>query len=122
MPVTYEFVGDVLEVRASGTYPAGEVERVFHAAITDPTRPALRALLYDARDSGVITSRSTPDVQQAVEFLRQLGPHIGRRLALLAATDATYGIMRMVAGWAAAADIDAVVFRDRSEAVAWATR
>ena len=120
MPVVYEFIGDVLEVRASGTYPAGEVERVFGAAIADPTRPALRALLYDARESAVIATRSTQDVQQAVDFFRRLGPHIGKRLALLAATDAVYGVMRMVAGWAAAADIEAVVFRDRAEALAWA--
>ena len=121
MPVTYAFVGAVLEVRASGTYPAGEVERVFGAAIADPIRPAIRALLYDARESAVIASRSTHDVQEAVDFFRRLGPHIGRRLALLATTDAVYGVMRMIAGWAAAADIDAAVFRDRSEALAWAT-
>lgn len=122
MPVTYEYVGEVLEVRASGTYAAPDVQKVFGAAIADPNRPALRALMYDARESAVIASRSTNDVRQAVAFFRELGPHIGMRLALLATSDAVYGVMRMVVGWAEAADIDAVVFRDRAEALAWAAR
>lgn len=119
MPVTYEFAGDVLEIRATGVYPADAVTRIFATAIADPARPALRGLLYDARESEVIASRSTLDVRQAVEFFRALGPHIGMRMALVATTDAVYGLMRMIVGWAEAADIEASVFRDRDLALIW---
>jgi hypothetical protein len=120
MPVTYRFAGAVLEIRASGSYPVDAVARIMAEAIADPSRPALCALLYDARESDVVARRSTHDVQGAVDFFRGLGPHIGMRLALLASSDAVYGGMRMVVGWAEAAGIDAVVFRDRSEALEWA--
>jgi hypothetical protein len=122
MPVTYSFSGDVLEISAVGTYPADEVTRAFRDAIADPNRPPLRALLYDVRESSVITSRSTPDVQAAISFFQSLAPHIGGRVALLASSDAAYGIMRMVAGWAAAAALEAKVFRDRAAALEWAAR
>ena len=122
MPVTYQFVGHILEVRASGTYPAGDVERVFREALADPTRPAISALVYDASDSEVFAGRSTTDVRAAVGFFRALGPEIGMRIALFAPNDAVYGVMRMVAGWAGAADIDAAVFRDRAAALAWAAQ
>lgn len=122
MPVTYSFAGEVLEISAVGAYPTGEVARVFRDAIADPNRPPLRALLYDVRESTVIGSRSTPDVQAAITFFQSLAPYIGRRVALLATSDAAYGVMRMVAGWAAAAAVDAQVFRDRDDALEWASR
>lgn len=122
MPVTYAFAGDVLEIRATGVYPVDDVARAFTTAIADPKRPTLRGLLYDARDSEVIARRSTNDVQGAIDFFRGLGPQIGMRLALLASSDAVYGVMRMVAGWAEGAKITAAVFRDRDEALAWASR
>jgi hypothetical protein len=120
MPVTYEYVEDILEIRASGTYPADAVTQIFAEVIADRARPRLHALLYDARASEVITSRSTVDVQRAVDFFRGLGPHIGMRMALVAGNDAVYGVMRMIAAWAEGAAITAGVFRDRDEALAWA--
>lgn len=122
MPVTYRFAGEVLEISAVGVYATSDVARVFEDAIADPGRPSLRALLYDVRDSSVIGSRTTPDVQAAISFFQGLAPHIGRRVALLASTDAAYGVMRMVAGWAAAAAVEAEVFRDRAAALEWAGR
>ena len=122
MPVTYSFAGEVLEISAVGAYPTADVTRTFRDAISDPERPILRALLYDVRESTVIGSRSTPDVQAAISFFESLAPHIGRRVALLASSDAGYGVMRMVAGWAAAAGLEAEVFRDRDAALEWASR
>ena len=121
MPVTYAFVGDVLEIRAAGTYATDAVTHVFRAALADPARPALRALLYDARDSAVVGGRTTPEVRRAVAFFNDLTPHVGR-LALLVTSDVAYGVMRMVAGWAEGAGIEAAVFRDHATALAWAAR
>lgn len=122
MPVTYAFRGSVLEIRAVGTYAADEVGHAFRAALEDPTRPVLRALLYDVRESAVVGTRSTPEVREAVAFFHGLGQQVGQRVALLATTDVAYGVMRMVAGWADGQDIDAAVFRDPDEAFAWASR
>jgi hypothetical protein len=122
MPVSYAFRGDVLELRASGTYAPGEVAQAFERALADPDRPVLRALLYDVRESSVVGGRSTPEVRQAVAFFESLGQQVGQRVALLATTDVAYGVMRMVAAWAEARDIDASVFRDADEAFAWASR
>jgi hypothetical protein len=120
MPVTYSFPGDILEISAVGTYLPDDVTRAFREAIADPDRPTLRALLYDVRESAVVGSRSTPDVQAAIAFFQSLGPHIGGRVALLASSDTAYGVMRMAAGWAEAAGLEAAVFRDRSSALEWA--
>ena len=117
MAVTYAFVGEVLEVRASGAYHPGDVERAFRDALADPARPTLRALLYDVRDSAVIEQR-----RDAVAFFKGLGPHVGQRIALLVSTDVAFGIMRMVAAWADGAGIEAEVFRDARAALAWANR
>lgn len=122
MAVTYAFVGEVLEVRASGAYHPGDVERAFRDALADPARPTLRALLYDVRDSAVVEQRTTPDVRDAVAFFKGLGPHVGQRIALLVSTDVAFGIMRMVAAWADGAGIEAEVFRDARAALAWANR
>lgn len=122
MPVSYTFRGDVLEIRASGSYAPDEVTQAFTQALAEPGRPQLRALLYDVRDSSMIGARSTPEVRQAVTFFEGLGPQVGQRVALLATTDVAYGVMRMVAGWAEARGIDAFVFRDADEALAWASR
>lgn len=122
MPVSYAFRGDVLELRASGTYAPDEVAQAFDRALADPARPTLRALLYDVRDSSVVGGRSTPEVRKAVAFFESLGPHVGQRVALLATSDIAYGVMRMVAAWAEARNIDAAVFRDAGEAFAWASR
>ena len=122
MPVTYSFAGDVLEIAAVGEYPTDEVTRAFRDAISDPNRPAIRALLYDGRESAMLGSRSTPDVQAAISFFQSLAPYIGGRVALVASSDAAYGVMRMAAGWAAAAGVEAEVFRDRTPALEWARR
>ena len=122
MPVTYAFRDDVLEVQASGSYAPVEVEQAIRLALVDPARPALRALLYDVRASNEIGSRTTPEVRQAVAFFESLSHEVGRRIALLAATDVGYGVMRMVAAWAEARNLDAAVFRDADEAFAWASR
>ena len=122
MPVSYAFRGDVLELRASGTYAPDEVAQAFSRALSDPERPVLRALLYDVRDSSVVGGRSTPDVRKAVTFFESLGHQVGQRVALLATTDVAYGVMRMVAAWAEGRNIDASVFRDADEAFAWASR
>ena len=122
MPVSYAFRGDVLELRASGTYAPEEVAQAFGRALADPARPALRALLYDVRESSVVGGRSTPEVRKAVAFFESLGQQVGQRVALLATTDVAYGVMRMVAAWAEARHIDAAVFRDADEAFAWASR
>ena len=122
MPVTYEFVAEILVIRASGTYPAGDVALTFGKALADPVRPAIRGFLYDARRSEVVVKRSTPDVRAAVAYFREIGPKVGNRMALLAANDAGYGVMRMVAGWADSAGIDTAVFRNEADALAWASR
>ncbi|MFL5562696.1 MAG: hypothetical protein ACJ79K_14595 [Gemmatimonadaceae bacterium] len=122
MPVPYAFVGNILEIRVTGNYMPRDVEAAFRQAFADPARPTLRALLYDARDSAVIGERTTPDVREAIRFFEGLREHIGQRVALLASTDVAYGVMRMVAGWAAAAGLEAEVFREPAEALDWAER
>ena len=122
MPVSYAFRGEVLEIRAIGSYAAEEVELAFRAALGDPAKPVLRALLYDVRDSAVVATRTTPQVREAVAFFHGLGQQVGQRVALVATTDVAYGVMRMVAGWAEGQEIEALVFRDPDEALAWASR
>ena len=122
MPVLYAFRGGVLELRAIGSYAPSEVAEAFRLALGDPARPVLRALLYDVRKSEMVGSRTTPEVREAVAFFDSLGTQVGRRVALLAASDVGYGVMRMVAGWAEGRGIEVAVFRDPDEALAWASR
>ena len=122
MPVTYAFRGELLEVRAVGTYTVSAVKEAFRLALAEPARPTLRALLYDVRESAVVGSRTTPEVREVVAFFDELGDQVGRRVALLAATDVGYGVMRMVAGWAEGCGFAVGVFRDPDEAFDWANR
>ena len=122
MPVQYAFRGDVLELRAIGRYAADEVAQAFRLALADAARPTLRGLLYDVRESQVVGKRSTSEVRDAVAFFSSLRNEVGQRAALLAGSDVGYGVMRMVAAWAEGCDIDAEVFRDRDEALAWLSR
>jgi len=122
VPVTYSFREHVLEVQAVGNYAPVEVEQAFRAALADPNRPMLRAALYDVRASNEIAARTTPEVREAVAFFESLSEKVGRRVALLATSDVGYGVMRMVAAWAEARNLEAAVFRDANEAFAWASR
>lgn len=122
MPVLFAFRGEVLELRAIGSYAPEEVATAFRLALADPGRPTFRALLYDVRESEVVGTRGTAEVREAVAFFSSLGDAVGRRAALLGTTDVGYGVMRMVAAWAEGCGIDAAVFRDPDEAFAWASR
>lgn len=122
MPVLYAFRGEVLELRAIGTYALTEVATAFRLALADPGRPVLRALLYDVRESQVVGSRTTIEIRDAAIFFSSLGHEVGQRVALLASTDLSYGVMRMLAAWAEDSGIDVDVFRDSDEAFRWASR
>lgn len=123
MPVLYAFRGDVLELRAIGSYALAEVTGTFRLALADPARPTLRALLCDVRESQVVGTRTTPEVRDTAVAFSGLSHEVGQRIALLASSDVGYGVMRMLAAWAeACGSIDIAVFRDADEAFAWASR
>ncbi|NUO64254.1 MAG: hypothetical protein HOQ30_13350 [Gemmatimonadaceae bacterium] len=122
MPIVFEFVGDILHLRAIGAYPLAELEATLHAALALPDRPRLRGALFDVRESAVVGTRTTPQVRATAEVVASVAHQFDARVALLATSDLAYGVMRMLAAWADSTMLDVAVFRDEVEARSWVSR
>ena len=119
MPVTYAFDGRIVVLRLSGEYSTGDLRTAIDQSLTDRGRPELTGMLFDLSESTAIEERDAADVEGMARFLANRGPRFGRRLAMVAPTDLSYGLMRMGGVTAQAQGVEAAVFRDVASARVW---
>ena len=119
MPVTYEFDGRTLALRLTGFYETADVRAALLAALDDPACPALDGLLFDVSGSRSITQRTAAEVRTMAQFIAAHGGRFGRRLALVAATDAAFGLMRLGAVGVEQHGVATSVFRNTADAHHW---
>jgi hypothetical protein len=119
MPVTYEIAGTTITIRMTGVYSPADIRAALVAAIAEPENPEITGLLFDVRRSQSIAGRTADEVRAMAMFLAANAQHYGRRLAIIAETDAAFGLMRLGAVGVEQYGVDAQVFRDASEAEAW---
>jgi len=119
MPVTYEFDGCIVAMRLRGVYETADVRDALRGALDDPRCPRAAGLLFDMRGSRSITQRSATEVRTMAQFIAAHAERFGRRLALLADTDAAFGLMRLGAVTVEQQGVEASVFRNAAQAAEW---
>ncbi len=120
MPVSHEFLDASVVLRLTGSYTTADVRDGLLSALAGPAAPRnIRGLLFDVRESTVLATRSAADVRTMGRFLSSQADRFGRRIALVADSDATFGLMRLGAVTLEDQGVDARVFRDAVDATAW---
>ena len=113
--------GQHVYVACVGHYSPSQLREEWEAATANPSFPARPLVLVDLTDSASVLSRSSGSLREtATYFSTQLR---ARRAAcaLVAASLARYGLMRMAQAWATVEsdDFEIAVFRRRDAALAW---
>ena len=119
MPVTYEFDECTVTLRMTGVYAPADIQRALLRAIADPVCPEIVGMVFDVRGSQSIAGRTADEVRAMARFLGAHAKHFGRKLAVVADTDAAFGLMRLGAVDVEQHDVDARVFRSAAEAYGW---
>ena len=122
MPVTYEFDDCTIALRMIGSYETAEIRSALLEALAHPACPSIVGLLFDVRESRSITGRTADEVRAMAEFLASIADRFGRRMAMLADTDAAFGLMRLGAVGVERHGVDSQVFRNAADADAWLKR
>ncbi|HWE43845.1 MAG TPA: STAS/SEC14 domain-containing protein [Gemmatimonadaceae bacterium] len=119
MPVIYEFHGSIVAIRLTGSYETADVRAALHRALDDPRCPRAAGLLLDIRGSQSISRRTANEVRAMAQFIASHADRFGRRLALLADTDAAFGLMRLGAVIIEQQGVETSVFRHPADAEEW---
>ena len=119
MPVSYEFDHRILALRLTGRYETGDVRTALRAALDDPRSLDAVGLLFDVRDSRSLAGRSADEVRAMAQFIATHADRFHRRLALLADSDATFGLMRLGAVTVEQQGVETSVFRKLTDAEQW---
>jgi hypothetical protein len=119
MPVTYEFDGPIVALRLTGSYETADVRAALRGALDDPRCPHAAGMLFDLRGSRSISQRTADEVRAMAQFIAAHAERFGRRLALLADSDAGFGLMRLGAATVEQHGVETSVFRDAADAEKW---
>ena len=119
MPVTYELHCPTIIVALDGVYETADVRDAVLAAVADPRAAGATGLLFDVRKSASIAGRTATEVRAMADFLAAKAGQFGNRIALVAATDAAFGLMRLGSVAVEQMGVDARVFRDIADAECW---
>jgi hypothetical protein len=119
MPVTYEFDDCIVILRMRGVYAPADIQRAFLRAVADQACPEIVGMLFDVRGSESLPGRSAGEVRAMARFLGAHAAEFGRRLAIVADTDAAFGLMRLGAVDVEQLGVDSRVFRSAAEADRW---
>jgi hypothetical protein len=119
MPVTYELHCSTIVVTLNGSYETGEVRNAILAAIADRRAAGATGLLFDVRKSTSIAGRTATEVRAMADFIAANAERFGRRIALVAESDAAFGLMRLGSVTVEQKGVDARVFRDIADAEGW---
>jgi hypothetical protein len=119
MPVTYEFDDCTVILRMIGIYEPSEIHRALTAAVADPACPEIVGMLFDVRESRSLAGRTADEVRAMARFLGSQADRFGRRIAIVADSDATFGLMRLGSVGVEQLGVNASVFRCAVDASAW---
>ncbi|HWE42409.1 MAG TPA: hypothetical protein VG432_07885 [Gemmatimonadaceae bacterium] len=122
MPVSCEVERTVLVLRLVGTYSPTDVRAAIGAALAEPGRPQLTGLVADLRYSESIATRTLADLTAIIGFLAYHSASLGNRIAIVAPESGDDTLLNMASVDLRTGGVDAVTFRDMSEARTWISR
>ncbi len=107
-------------VVASGRYSLRELEDAIDEALAQTAGYGrVSGLMVDYTGSEILPERRVSELEGAARFFGSRGERFGGRLALIAATDVGYGLLRIVSAHAERRGLDTIVFRDYASAIRW---
>lgn len=118
MHISYAFAGKILTLCAAAGFPINDLRTVLLEALADPLRPILRGTLFDVSKSTSFTTRSVRDLNATASAFTEFAAQLGR-VALVATTDVSYGLLRMIRGRSETDAFEVEVFRDAATAAEW---
>ena len=119
MPVMYTIQGRLLRMDLVGNYAPQDVPRVFLAALDDPACPRPAALLLDVALSDSLAKHVPEEIRRVAEFLGPFSERIGGQVAVVATSNAHFGLSQMGAVFSEGVGVKARVFRNREDALQW---
>lgn len=122
MPVTFEFRDGVVVLEMRGKYEPEDIKDALLTALRDSRSSAAAGLLFDMSESVSIKDRTAADVTAMGYFLAGESHRFGRRAALVAERDFTFGMMRLGQTVLEGLGVAAAVFRSAAEADLWIRR
>ena len=119
MPVQHRRMDNFAVVEASGRYEVAELRAAIEAAIARFGTEGADGLLFDLTHSEALGDRPTDDVRAMAYFIASKADGFAARLAMVTGSDVAYGLMRLGAVVVESQGVNARVFRDSRDAVAW---
>ena len=119
MPVRYRFDATIIVIELVGEYSMEELRTTILNSFSDPQCPVNASLLINAGESESIYKRSSEDIKTMARFVGRLGERFHNRIALVAAADLPFGLMRMSSVGSEQKGIEAEVFRTLAQAREW---
>ena len=122
MPITFQIDrgAGVVRTKLSGQFSAAEVTAYRDQLLSDPDyRPGMLGFV-DCREIESLPSADTLQLL-ALEIARRQDAVGATRVAVVVASEAAYGLMRMYEVYTAATSIKVKVFREEATALAWLT-
>ena len=122
MPVQFDFEDGAIGLRMVGACEPADIRAALLEALADPRNAGMAGLLFDVRASASLRGRPAEEVRRMARYLASHGGRYGGRLALLAAEDFAYGLMRLAAVAAETGGVAVAVFRVELAARVWLAR
>jgi hypothetical protein len=119
MPVTWAFDDRIVVMKMVGRYGTGDLKDAILAALDDPACPSAPVLMFDLRASESVQRRTAEEIRDIAQFLAARASRFGRRLAMVTAGAAQFGLMRMGSVIAEQGGLPGEVFRGYDEAKTW---
>lgn len=119
MAIEHGREGKLAVVTARGRYSMAELREGIDAALDAFGDEPSAGLLFDLSGSESLGDRTAEDLRAMAIFLASRASRFSRRLAMVAVTDVSYGLMRMGAVTAESQGVAAHVFRDHGSARRW---
>jgi len=122
MPITFRIDRDagIVRTRISGQFSAAEVTAYRDQLFSDPDYHPGMLGFVDCREVEALPSADTLQLL-ALEITRRQEAVGATRVAVVVASEAAYGLMRMYEVYTAATVIKVKAFRDEAGALAWLT-
>ena len=119
MPVEWDVADSILSLRLTGNYETRDVRAAVLAALDDPRALDGKGMLFDVSESESLKERYAVDVIDMGNFLASHQRRFNNRIALVAASDFRYGMMRLGSATLQTQAVVNRVFRNEAEARAW---
>jgi hypothetical protein len=116
VPLVCRIEQDVLVIESNGAHTRQEMEAAVLGGIARPDASELKGVLVDLRNSRSILERSSKELHEAAAYYASHKDQIGGRVAIVAASDASYGLGRMASVTAEDLGLRVFVCRDLTQA------